>query len=89
MEATIEQWEENEEVDMGLRGRPPRQNSNSNISTTNSGDIVYSSQSSAESLSAEEEEAEEEEGKGSPRNGFHMVSNKNGGKDMNFVNEFF
>lgn len=88
MEATIEQWEENEEVDMGLRGRPPRQNSNSNISTTNSGDIVYSSQSSAESLSAEEEEAEEE-GKGRPRNGFHMVSNKNGGKDMNFVNEFF
>lgn len=85
MEATIEQWEENEEVDMGLRGRPPRQNSNTNISTTNSGDVVYSSQSSAESLSAEEEE----EGKGSPRNGFHTVSNKNGGKDINFVNGFF
>jgi hypothetical protein len=89
MEATIEQWEENEEVDMGLRGRPPRQNSNTNITTTNSGDVVYSSQSSAESLSAEEEEEKEEEGKGRSKNGFHMVSNKSGGKDINFVHGFF
>lgn len=81
MEATIEQWEENEEVDVGLRGRPPRQNSNTNITTTNSGDVVYSSQSSAESLSAEEEE---EEGKGRPKNGFHMVSNKSGGTESSY-----
>ncbi|XP_062024706.1 membrane protein of ER body-like protein [Rosa rugosa] len=74
MEATREQWEENEEVGMDLRGRPPRQI----INTITSGEhVVCSSQSSseAESLNAEEEE---EEAKGSPRNGFRMVSDKNG-----------
>ncbi|KAK9944771.1 hypothetical protein M0R45_010321 [Rubus argutus] len=54
MEATIERWEENEEVAM------------------------------AESLSAEEEEEKEEEGKGRPKNGFHMVSNKSGGTESSY-----
>lgn len=83
MEATREQWEENEEVGMDLRGRPPRQI----INTITSGeDVVCSSQSSseAESLNA----GEEEEAKGSPRNGFRMVSDKNGGKEWNFENGF-
>ncbi|KAM5563042.1 membrane protein of ER body-like protein [Rosa sericea] len=83
MEATPEQWEENEEVGMDLRGRPPRQN----INTITSGeDVVYSSQSSseAESLNAEEEE----EAKGSPRNGFRMVSDKNGGTESSYASGF-
>ncbi|XP_040363782.1 membrane protein of ER body-like protein isoform X2 [Rosa chinensis] len=83
MEATREQWEENEEVGMDLRGRPPRQN----INTITSGeDVVHSSQSSseAESLNAEEEE----EAKGRPRNGFRMVSDKNGGAESSYTSGF-
>ncbi|KAL6217761.1 hypothetical protein ACLB2K_010978 [Fragaria x ananassa] len=76
MEATLEQWEENEEVGIDLRGRLPRQNGNT---ITHGEDGVYTSQSSSE---AESSRVEEEEGdKGSPRNGFHMVSAKNGGTE--------
>ncbi|KAL6210961.1 hypothetical protein ACLB2K_016190 [Fragaria x ananassa] len=84
MEATLEQWEENEEVGIDLRGRLPRQDGNT---ITHGEDGVYTSQSSseAESISGEEDE----EAKGSSRNGFHMVSDKNGGTESPYgISEF-
>ncbi|XP_050364850.1 membrane protein of ER body-like protein [Argentina anserina] len=76
MEATLDHWEENEEVGIDLRGRMARRNGNT---ITNGEDSVYTSQSSSEADSTSAEE--EEEAKGSPRNGFDMKTGKNGGTE--------